>query len=352
MNFSDYENESTLEEDPSIDLKKRNSNSSKNTTSYNLKQFFNDVGKPEYIYLKSKEEKARGKFIFNINPITSIHNKFNHMHDEPKKIDYLDLTFINSNIYEETETNLFPNFENPIQEFFPIIERVINYNKKKEEIFKIKKEKILAEHIENNFLFPKGKKPLESIENEFTKEKQEIFLNKKRKNEKTDKETEIKRDNNKREDNMRRKIITSFLNKYLTNRMNQLLKKENCNDISFGIFPKIFTRKVANKKYKEIKDMNLEQLYLNKEICDKKKDLEKLNHNLEVINKIKSDKYKKIRETIKFDSILNMNFCIIFQEYLKSEDFIEEINKLKKKYNCIYIANYIKYARVFVQNYK
>ena len=89
MSFSDNENESTLEEDPSIDLNKSNSNSSRNTTSYNLKQFLNDVGKPEYIYLKSKEEKARRKFIFNINPITSIHNKFNYMYDEPKKIDYL-----------------------------------------------------------------------------------------------------------------------------------------------------------------------------------------------------------------------------------------------------------------------
>ena len=96
----------------------------------------------------------------------------------------------------------------------------------------------------------------------------------------------------------------------------------------------------------------LKQIFIEKELY-RENNLEKYNHNLKLIKLIKSDEYKNIRENTQIDKILEMKYYDLFQEYLSSNEFIEEINRLKnnKKFDKSYIAKYIYYSLHFIENF-
>ena len=286
---------------------------------------------PFKFYIKNPEDELKDIEIYNVNR--------NHN--------------IDLDVYSENEHNINNEEIKMEQVPFPVGKINVNTTPRKEKIFKIIKKKLLDIYPDTCLLFPEAKTPLELIKNEFIKENQGALLKKKREREKKEKNKENKRDNDKRKDNMRRKIVTSLLNTALTKRINEKLKIAGCSKISFNIFPKKLLQKVGKKNNKNILDMNLEQIYLNKDLYKKIKDenWEKYDHNSEAINKLRSLEYKKISEAIKFEKILNMNFCDMFQEYIKSEDFIFEIGRLKSNGETnVYIANYIQLAEKFIPN--
>ena len=99
--------------------------------------------------------------------------------------------------------------------------------------------------------------------------------------------------------------------------------------------------------------MTLEDIFVTKELYNKN-NLEKYNHNLKLINQIKSDDFIDIRESTQIDRILKMRYYDLFNEYLTSNEFIEEINRLKnnnKKYDNFYIEKYIYYSYHFIDNF-
>ena len=99
--------------------------------------------------------------------------------------------------------------------------------------------------------------------------------------------------------------------------------------------------------------MTLEDIFTKKELYNVN-NLEKFNHNLKLINQIKSEEFFDIRENTQIDLILNIRYYDLFKEYLVSNEFIEEINRLKsnnKKFDNFYIDQYIYDNYHFIDNF-
>ena len=82
--------------------------------------------------------------------------------------------------------------------------------------------------------------------------------------------------------------------------------------------------------------------------------MEKYNYNLKLINLLKSEEYNDIRQSTQIDRILNMKYYDLFQEYITSNEFVEEINRLKNnkmKFDDSYIEKYIYYSLNFINNF-
>ena len=115
------------------------------------------------------------------------------------------------------------------------------------------------------------------------------------------------RKNNK--DNIYRKIKRSFLNKTLINKLNAELKNMGSWKY-FCKFPQNFASNITKDKNKVILDMTLLEIF---------------------------KKYELIKK------ILNKTFSQLYTEYINSDEFKNEINRLKvnKKENDYYIKRYI-----------
>ena len=155
-----------------------------------------------------------------------------------------------------------------------------------------------------------------------------------------------------KEDDIRRMIGRRFFNDVLLNLINAILKKVG----SINIFEKLQQDVIYYlvKKYnKKVLNMTLEDIFVTKELYNKN-NLEKYNHNLKLINQIKSDDFIDIRESTQIVRILKMRYYDLFNEYLTSNEFIEEINRLKnnnKKFDNFYIEKYIYYSYHFIDNF-
>ena len=198
--------------------------------------------------------------------------------------------------------------------------------------------------IEKNKIFmtiyPKRVTIFSKAENKFEFIKinsSEKFINKKRRRNK--------------EDDIRRMIGRRFFNDVLLNSINAILKKVGCKNI-FEKFQQDAIYYLVKKYNKKALDMTLEDIFTKKELYNEN-NLEKYNHNLKLINKIKSDEFFDIRESTQIDVILNMRYYDLFKEYIASNEFIEEINRLKsnnKKFDSFYIEQYIYYNYHFIDN--
>ena len=77
-------------------------------------------------------------------------------------------------------------------------------------------------------------------------------------------------------------------------------------------------------------------------------------HNIKVLNLLKSEDYLEIRRRTQIDRILKMTYSDLFEEYLSSKEFVDEIARLKnnkEKFDKIYINNYIYYSLHFLENF-
>ena len=166
----------------------------------------------------------------------------------------------------------------------------------------------------------------------------EKFINKKRRRNK--------------EDDIRRMIGRRFFNDVLLNLINSILKKAGCINL-FEKFQQDVIYHLVKKFNKNVLDMTLEDIFTKKELYNEN-NLEKYNHNLKLIRKIKSDEFIDIRESTQINILLNMRYYDLFKQYLTSNEFIEEINRLKsnnKKFDNFYIEQYIYYNYHFIDNF-
>ena len=150
-------------------------------------------------------------------------------------------------------------------------------------------------------------------------------------------------------DNIRRKIKRGFLNTGVIKKLNQKLKNIGSN-LYFMRFPQSFVSDIYRKTNKEVVNMTLAEIFVNKEINTSKNrpDLNNYYHNLKVVN---SDEIKKNEEMQK---ILNMKYCDLFEDYINSDEFkIDEINRLKrKKMNEEFINRYINVSKTFIKFFR
>ena len=155
-----------------------------------------------------------------------------------------------------------------------------------------------------------------------------------------------------KEDDIRRMIGRRFFNDIILNLINEILKNAGC-IISFEKIQQDVVYDLVKKNNKKLLDMSLEQIFTKKDLY-RGKNLEKYNHNLKLINLLKSEEYNDIRQNTQIDRILNMKYYDLFQDYITSNEFVEEINRLKNnkmKFDDSYIEKYIYYSLNFINNF-
>ena len=213
--------------------------------------------------------------------------------------------------------------------------------------------KYINDEIKKEILNPKKKKD-KFAENKF---KFNIYKNnKKQKNGKIN-EKKIRKD---KPDNIRKKIKSRFL-KILKNKINEKLKSAK-SELFFENLPQCFISNISKNGNKFILDLTIKEL-LNKNFfeddtskdnsektfIDKKRNpnKEKYEKNQKVLKYLESK--SDIRKSSNFNVISRLTFREVFKEYLKSEEFENDILELKNKNNSDkYIKDYINKAYDFL----
>ena len=182
----------------------------------------------------------------------------------------------------------------------------------------------------------------------------------KEKNKKSRKKAKEKKKRKEKPDDIRKKIKSRFL-KTIKNRVNQMLKNAKSEEY-FDFLPQCFICNISKQKNKSIINMTFKELMSQKffeeeEKKDKSKiiflqkktspDKKKYDNNVRVLEYL--EKNEEICKKSNFNVIGNMTFKELFREYLKSEEFEKEIEKLKEEQNNDnYIIEYIIKAYNFI----
>ena len=189
----------------------------------------------------------------------------------------------------------------------------------------------------------------EDIKSISTSRKFKIY---KEKNKKSRKKTKEKKKRKEKPDDIRKKIKSRFL-KTIKNRVNQMLKIAKSEEY-FDFLPQCFICNISKQKNKSIINMTFKELmsqkFFEEEKKDKKKispDKKKYDNNVRVLKYLENN--EEICKKSNFNVIGNMTFKELFREYLKSEEFEKEIEKLKEEQNNDnYIIEYIIKAYNFI----
>ena len=147
----------------------------------------------------------------------------------------------------------------------------------------------------------------------------------------------IKRRRRDKKDNILQKIKRAFFNNYLYNRINNLLKIGKKSHKFFYRFSKKFIIDMVKKNNKKLLDMTLRQIIENESKEGNKQ-------NLNVLSSLKEEKNDKLEE------LLNSKYRDIFEAYINSKEFDNEIIQLKAKdMTDSYIKNYIYLSKNFIK---
>ena len=149
-------------------------------------------------------------------------------------------------------------------------------------------------------------------------------------------------------DNIRKKIKSRFL-KALKTAINQKLKKANSIKF-FNLLPQKFICNVSKKINRNVLYNTFKEIY-SKDFCENQKeinaDYSKYCQNIEVLEYL--EKKNDIAIKSNYDTFKNMKYYQIFEEYLRSKEFENEITNLnQEKENVEYINDYIKLACNFI----
>ena len=145
------------------------------------------------------------------------------------------------------------------------------------------------------------------------------------------------------QDNIRKKLKTSFFNTFLRKKINEILNNKESR-FYFEKFPISFVNDIRKNTNKDIIDKTLLEIILKKELYNEK-DLSNYHHNLKVLEN------KEIKEIDELNEILNKKYSELFEEYINSKEFnIDEINRLKNNnMDNIYIERYIYQSKHFIE---
>ena len=260
-------------------------------------------------------------------------------YDETKINEHFDNIFLNKEKNAEKDSYEDDNiFNNPSSDYIGRFDYSLNYFEYNKKIF----EPVLSfnESLFKQKIFNVVYREREE-ENDYPLIEKEIF--KKRKRNPENSKTKTRRRDNR--DNIRKKIKRAFFNSFLIPKINTLLRNKDI-DSSFANFQNAFVINVNKKTNKELKDMTIKEIFEKKELYQeyKESELKYYYHNLELV------KTEEILEIKELKNILNKTYQEIFEEYLNSKEFkINEINRLKKKFEDDYIKKYIYLAKHFIE---
>ena len=149
-------------------------------------------------------------------------------------------------------------------------------------------------------------------------------------------------DNSKfRKGNILVRVITRFLNYFLINILNNILRLKN-NSSRFKKLPKSIVTNVYSNGKKEFRNISIKEIFSKKELYKNEYDEKNYIHNLNLIEKNENNEC--------FKDILNRKFSEFYQDYINSKQFnVDEVNRLKIENNeNDYIDRYIYVARNFL----
>ena len=145
--------------------------------------------------------------------------------------------------------------------------------------------------------------------------------------------SKIKRRRREYHDNIRKKIKRNFFNKILVKKMNKELKKVGSRKY-FALFPSEIAADVTRERNKKLLNMTLRQVITNSELY-KSKSYNNFIHNINVLESLNDSKNNIL------ENLLNSKYSELFAQYLKSDSFENDVNKLKQKEEKeIYIERY------------
>lgn len=264
-------------------------------------------------------------------------------YDETKINEHFDNIFLNKEKNAEKDSYEDDNiFSNPSSDYIGRFDYSLNYFEYNKKPFDLNFEPDLSfnESLFKQKIFNVVYREREE-ENDYPLIEKEIF--KKRKRNPENSKTKTRRRENR--DNIRKKIKRAFFNSFLIPKINTLLRNKDI-DSSFANFQNAFVINVNKKTNKELKDMTIKKIFEKKELYQeyKESELKYYNHNLKLV------KTEEILEIKELKNILNKTYQEIFEEYLNSKEFkINEINRLKKKFEDDYIKKYIFLAKHFIE---
>ena len=147
------------------------------------------------------------------------------------------------------------------------------------------------------------------------------------------------------QDNIRKKIKRGFFNNGLIKKLNEKIKNIGSNKY-LRKFPQHFVSDVNQKRNKELFNLTLKDIFVNKELYlnEDKEGLRNYSQNLKVVQS------EEISENKELKIIFNKTIYELYEEYINSDEFnILEINRLKeKKMQDDYIKRYINLARYLI----
>ena len=357
------------EEDEYVEMQNQIYYSNKNNNNNNNNNDYKFKEEPKQIAQKINDFKFDSKLI-------TIGKKFEF--DEPKNI--INIKEENEYNNNETEKNIPMNIEK--KENNIIGEDNLYYNEDK----KIETNNYVTNDIDKqnkfrvyslndfNLFHPGGtveyyKQLREEVNDEICKqlkEENKTYFNAskfkihKERNKKSKRKVKERKKRKEKPDDVRKKIKSRFL-KTTKNRINQMLKSAKSKEF-FDFLPQSFICNISKQKNKDIINMTFKELMSqkfyeevnikndnNKNFLQKKRnpDKKKYDKNIKVLKYL--DKNYEICRKSNFNVIGDMTFKEIFNEYLKSEEFEKEIEKLKDEQNSEkYIKDYIIKAYNFI----
>jgi len=276
---------------------------------------------------------------FNIHPaqLLSVDNKMIFLPDFKRNefIDiephYMNLSSKSSeeeddfNFFNYTDSSTFissifdPNPMPSLEDIFPI--HSIESESKKDSVIIIEKVNLFSNIEKNSMLVKNG----------------EDMLKRKR--------FQDRRPRKENQDNIRKKIKRGFFNNGLIKKLNEKLKNIGSNKY-LRKFPQHFVSDVNQKRNKELFNLTLKEIFVNKELYlnEDKEGLRNYSQNLKVVQS------EEISENKELKIIFNKTINELYEEYINSDEFnIIEINRLKeKKMQDDYIKRYINLARYLI----
>ena len=159
--------------------------------------------------------------------------------------------------------------------------------------------------------------------------------------------------NNRKEksDHIRKKVKGRFL-KVLKNTINQKLNLAGSKK-TFKFLPQIFISNISRDKNRDVIDLTFKEIFSKNFFENEKANesaIKKYKQNLNVLEYLENN--KEFAEKSNYNVFKNMKFYQIFNEYLRSKEFENEITSLKiEKQKDKYIRNYIILAGSFIEFY-
>lgn len=145
-------------------------------------------------------------------------------------------------------------------------------------------------------------------------------------------------------DDMRKKIKVNFF-KTLRKGTNQKIKEAGSKDY-FEALNQGFISNISKSYNRPFILKTWNDLLHYKFPNGKQSDTDKYEHNLNILKKIEDDQFPEVKT--KYDTIGNLTIYQLFEEYLRSEEYLESLYQVQLKEKDFYLERYRELAKNFV----